>query len=148
MKRIMSVIILAGAPIACGTQTPSAPEAISLASDGDGTVESSALRTSPGPRTCIPGDRTQIKSIAVKVVDSGPRFATVRAVVKDSAGADTVLPLCLTPSWAVSPAARIDLSKPEQATIYATPGKYSVTATTVISRNERLSARTRIYIEE
>jgi hypothetical protein len=144
---MMSVIILAGAPIACGTQTPSAPEAISLVSDGEGTVESSALRTSPGPRTCIPGDRTQIKRIAVKVVDSGPGFATVRAVATESAS-DTVLPLCLTPSWVVSPSARVDTSHPEQATIYATPGKYSVTATTVISRAETLSAKTRIYIEE
>lgn len=147
MKRLVGVIILAGAPIACGTSTPSAPGATSLLSDTDATmVSSQALGKRPAP-TCTPGDRSQVRSIAVKIVVQGPGFATVRAVV-DSSSTDPVVPVCLEPSWLVTPNARLDRTIPEQATILAAPGRYLVKATTVISKQRKpLSATAIIVIE-
>jgi hypothetical protein len=136
MKRLVGVLILASVPIACGTNTPSAPDASWPTSDS-GTVASLARGRVPAPQPiCTPGDRSHLKSIELMVVAEGEGFATLRAIARDWAGNDVYPPVCLEPSWIVSPKAATDVSRAEQVTVYGS-GKYEVTAISVLTRNGR-----------
>src|SRR5262245_45722694 len=109
MKRLVGVIILAGAPIACGTQTPSAPETTALVNDVE-TAVASAQSQAKRAASCVVGDRTQIRGIELKVLASGRGFVTVRAMATNSVGSEPALPICLDPTYLVTPNARIDRS--------------------------------------
>jgi hypothetical protein len=71
---------------------------------------------------------------------------TVRAVVVESSTDPSVTP-CLTPSWDVTPDARVETINSETAKIHGGTGRYKVTATTAISRTLRLSATAKIAID-
>ena len=70
---------------------------------------------------------------------------TVRAVVKDS---ESYPPVCIFPSWTVTPVARLDpFVDREQVIVSGAPGRYKLTGVTVIDRLTRLSASLAITIE-
>jgi hypothetical protein len=145
MKRLFGVMILSAVPVACGTGTPSTPDTISSAGDTQETAAASSLasRRPAPPPSCIPGDRSEIKEITVRVVEQGKSFARVRAVSVQP-GEDTV-PVCLAPSWSVTPTARlIPASDSEEAILYATGGPYRVTATSITDPTGARVSATRI----
>lgn len=150
MKRLVSVILLAGAPIACGTQSPSAPETIALSSEtGDALAStSSAARPVPTP-ACVPGDRSHVRSIALRIVSRGPGFVTLRTeIASTTSDSNPTTPVCLDPSFTVNPLARLDRSTPEQVTVFGVPGRYTVRASTIVSKLTRpLVATAPIKIE-
>jgi hypothetical protein len=142
MKRLVSVIILAGAPIACGTQSPSAPETIALSSEAGAALASAssdAQRPAPTP-VCVPGDRSHVRAIALRVVSRGPGFVALRAEIASATGDSdptTARAVCLDPSFSVSPVARLDRGTPEQVTVFGAPGRYTVTARSTVSKLTR-----------
>jgi hypothetical protein len=138
-------MILAGVPIACGTQSPSTPDTAMPTAMGD-AASVSALRARPVP-LCAKGDRSHIRSIGIEVLSQGPGYATVRAMVASSSGPETLPPVCVEPIWQVFPNGRIVMFDLDRATIYAAPGKYEVTASTVVKRPaRRIWASTTIVI--
>ncbi len=145
MKRLLSVMVLAGVPVACGIQTSSTPDGVTQPAAGDtGSFAASAARRGP---VCMRGDRSHVRSIQLAVVDQGPGFVTVRAQIAQ-ANAETSPPVCLEPSWQVTPMARLDpFSDREQVTVYGEPGKYQLTGTSLVGTGGRLRASIRVAIE-
>ncbi len=124
MKRLLSVMVLAGVPVACGIQTSSTPDVPEPA--GGDAASFSALAGRRGP-VCMRGDRSHVRSIRLVVVGQGPGFVTVRAQIAQ-ANAETSPPVCLEPSWQVTPSTRLDpYSDREQVTVFGSSGKYQVT---------------------
>jgi hypothetical protein len=148
MKRLVSVILLAGAPIACGTQSPSSPETTVFPADATealASASSTGRRPIPTP-VCVPGDRSHVRAIALRIVSAEPGFVTLRAEIASAAN-DPIHAVCLEPSFTVSPRARLDRGTPEQVTVFGA-GRYTVTATSVVSEATRpLVARAVIKIE-
>jgi hypothetical protein len=127
-------------PIACGIQTTSTPDEVTLpVAQESGTVSAQGL--SPAP-PCIPGDRSHVRSIGLVVTSRQKGSVTLRAVILNN---ETARPVCLLPTWTVKPVTRID-TPPEQAVVYGKPGRYKVTGF-VDTGVSRLSATTSIYIE-
>ncbi len=149
MKRLVSVILLSGAPIACGTQSPSAPQTIALSGDAADVLASAAStgsRNAPTP-VCVPGDRSHVRAIRLRTVSRGAGFVILRAEIA-SATSEPSTAVCLDPSFSVTPLARLDRGTPEQVTVFGAPGRYTVTATSVVSKLTRpLVTSTGIVIE-
>jgi len=145
MKRLIGVMILAGIPVACGIQTATTPDEPALpVGQESGSV--AALKMAPPLPTCVPGERPQVQSFKLLIVNQGKRSATVRAVI-DVATQETNPPVCLYPTWKVSPAARLDpMPQPEQVTVYGAPGRYKVSAVSSVGLS-RLYAETAVTIE-
>lgn len=142
MKRLVSVMILASIPVACGTQVATTPDDVTVAAQSKSAPASPSGVPLP---ICVPGDRSHVRAIDIVVLNRGKGWVTVRAVISSS---EATRPVCLDPWWSVSPVARIDTKiLPDHATIYGTPGKYNVTALSRVSRPTILSATVAVTIE-
>jgi len=145
MKRLIGVMIVAAVPVACGVQTATTPDNALPVGQESGFV--AALKVPVQPPTCVPGERPQIQSIKLVVVSQGKRTATVRAVI-DLASSEMNPPVCLYPTWKVSPAARLDpITEQDLVVVQGAPGRYKVSAVSTVTGVTRLYAETAVTIQ-